>query len=272
MSRRATLLILGLLLAAAPPAAVAADFSVAGFFDFGGALATHGTPWMRGSLDKLDDGGGGAGGAAPMIQGSADMRLRLDTSFDAFATLRAAPNQHVPFDVLEAYGRYRWSASSGWQGSVKLGAFFPPISLENESVGWTSPWTLTPSAINSWVGDELRTIGGEANVEWRSGSRVIGLTGAVFGANDRAGALLADRGWAFDSRLIGLLGEPRLPDATAIEIGKTPPLREQPFKEIDGTPGWYAGASLRQDDLGRIAVLYYDNIADPGASSGNDFG
>ncbi|MEO8162061.1 MAG: porin, partial [Arenimonas sp.] len=50
-------------------------------------------------------------------------------------------------------------------------------------------------------------------------------------------------------------------------IGKTPPLREQPFKEIDGRPGWYAGASLREDGLGRLAVLYYDNRADPGSYS-----
>ena len=45
---------------------------------------------------------------------------------------------------------------------MKTGAFFPTISLENDDLGWTSPYTLTPSAINSWIGDELRTIGSEA--------------------------------------------------------------------------------------------------------------
>ena len=45
--------------------------------------------------------------------------------------------------------------------SVKAGAFFPAISLENDDLGWTSPYTLTPSAINSWIGEELRTIGSE---------------------------------------------------------------------------------------------------------------
>ena len=45
--------------------------------------------------------------------------------------------------------------------SVKTGAFFPTISLENDDLGWTSPYTLTPSAINSWIGEELRTIGSE---------------------------------------------------------------------------------------------------------------
>ena len=51
--------------------------------------------------------------------------------------------------------------------SVKAGAFFPTISLENDDLGWTSPYTLTPSAINSWIGEELRTIGSEAHAALR---------------------------------------------------------------------------------------------------------
>jgi hypothetical protein len=198
----------------------------------------------------------------------ADLRLDLDPSLGVFATARFAPDQHAPLDILEAYARYQPVSTASWLWSVKLGAFLPPISLENESVGWTSPWTLTPSAINSWVGDELRTIGGETKVEWRYGTGALGLTGAVFGWNDPAGALLADRGWVFDSRPIGLFGEPRVPDVLASQT----PLREEPFKEIGGQPGWYAGASLRQDDLGRLTALYYDNRANPTLFNGSDFG
>jgi hypothetical protein len=184
-----------------------------------------------------------------------------------FSTMRLGLDQHAPFDVLEAYARYQPLSTAEWLGSVKLGAFYPPISLENESVGWTSPWTLTPSAINSWVGDELRTIGAESNIEWRHATGRLGLVGAVFWANDPVGTLLADRGWVFDNRPIGLLGEPRTPDVFAAN----PPLREQPFKEIDHRPGWYAGANLRQDGVGRLTGLYYDNRANPAVFSGNDF-
>jgi hypothetical protein len=63
------------------------------------------------------------------------------------------------------------------------------------------------------------------------------------------------------------LGEPRTPDVFAAN----PPLREQPFKEIDHRPGWYAGANLRQDGVGRLTGLYYDNRANPAVFSGNDF-
>jgi len=118
----------------------------------------------------------------------------------------------------------------------------------------------------------LRTIGGETELRRRYGSTEFGAIGAVYGVNDVAGQLLADRGWVFDSRPIGLLGEPRVPDLLARQQGLGPPLREQPFKAIGGGPGWYAGGSVRQDELGKLSGIYYDNRADPGAFSGADFG
>jgi hypothetical protein len=240
--------------------------------DFNGAadldlvLPSNQVSFQKGGLGKLEFGGGSG---QPVVSGQvlADIRAQLAPELGAFATLRLAP-EHVPFDILEAYARYQPVSSPSWLLSFKGGAFFPPISLENEGTGWTSPWALTSSAINSWVGQELRTIGTEGNVEWRHETGSVGLIGALFWANDPAGTLLADRGWTFDSRPTGIFGQPRRPDAFA----RTPPLREEPFKEIDGRPGWYLGATLRQDDLGRIAALYYDNQADPDKFIGSDFG
>src|SRR6266550_1691918 len=271
MRPRATWLFGGVLLASACTAE-AQEFSANGFLDGGLVIPSHDKSWLKGGFGKLDNGGGGGQSPALVSQGVADLRLTLDPSAFVFATVRAAPDQHAPFDVLEAYGRYQPISTRDWLWSIKLGAFFPPISLENESVGWTSPWTLTPSAINSWVGDELRTVGAETNLEWRYETGALGLTGAAYGFNDPTGTLMANRGWAFDSRPIGLFGEPRQPDAVARSFGKAPPLREEPFKEIDGRPGWYFGGTARQDGLGRVNALYYDNRADPAAHIGSDFG
>jgi hypothetical protein len=268
----ATRLIATNLLLAPAVAAKAQDFSANGVVDLGFVVPSHDKTWIKGGFGKLDNGGGGAQGTTVVGQALSDLRLQLDPSLGVFARVRAGPDQHAPFDILEAYGRYQPVSTRDWLWSIKLGAFFPPISLENESVGWTSPWTLTPSAINSWVGDELRTIGGETNLLWRYGGGEAGLTGAVYGANDLAGQLLADRGWVFDSRPVGLFGEPRVPDLLARQQRLVPPLREQPFKPIGGGPGWYAGATLRENELGRLTGLYYDNRADPGAFAGADFG
>jgi hypothetical protein len=273
MSLRATWLF-GLTMLVLPGAAAAQEIAVFanGFVDIGGVIPSHDKSWLKGGLGKLDNGGGGGQGPAFVGQGVADLRLQLDPAAAVFATVRLAPDQHAPFDVLEAYGRYQPISTRDWLWSIKLGAFFPPISLENESVGWTSPWTLTPSAINSWVGDELRTVGAESSLEWRHGTGALGLTGAAYGFNDPTGTLLANRGWAFDSRPIGLFGEPRQPDLVSRQNGNGLVLREQPFKEIDGRPGWYFGGSARQDGLGRVTALYYDNRADPAAHIGSDFG
>jgi hypothetical protein len=267
MTPRATRLIASILFLAVPGMTRAQDLSVNSLVDLGLSIPSQTTSWLKGGFGTLDNGGGGGKSLAPVGQALTDLRLELDPSFDLLTTARFAPDQHVPFDILEGYARYRTNLASDWVGSLKLGAFFPPISLENESVGWTSPWTLTPSAINSWVGDELRTIGTESNLEWRYATGRVGVIGAVYWANDPVGTLLADRGWVFDSRPTGLFGEPRVPDAFASQ----PPLREQPFKEIDHRAGWYAGASVRQDGLGRLTGLYYDNRANPNAFAGNDF-
>jgi len=78
--------------------------------------------------------------------------------------LRAEPDDRNVVDALEAYLRYAPASDGDVSWSMKAGAFFPTISLENDDLGWASPYTLTPSAINSWIGDELRTIGGEGKL------------------------------------------------------------------------------------------------------------
>jgi hypothetical protein len=260
--------LLGLLAPTAP--ASAQQLGANALIDVGAVLPSDQRSFADGGLGKLEY---GYGGQTPLAIGQAlaDLRAEPTDSLGAFATVRAAPDEHAPLDVLEAYARYQPVSNTTWLWSMKGGAFFPPVSLENEGIGWTSPWTITSSAINSWVGDELRTIGGQNDVEWRNSTGALGLTGAVFGDNSPAGALLADRGWVFDSRPTGLFGEPRLPDVLAQELGDEAPLREQPFKQIGGAAGWYAGASARRDGLGRITALYYDNEADPHLHAGDDF-
>ncbi len=84
------------------------------------------------------------------------------------------------------------------------GAFYPPMSLENRATGWETPYTLTPSPISSWIGEEIRTIGLEGQVDWlgtRTGhSFDLQLTGALFGWNDPAGTMIALNGFVLDDR------------------------------------------------------------------------
>jgi hypothetical protein len=73
----------------------------------------------------------------------------------------------------------------------KEGAFFLPASRENIDDLWESPYSITPSALNSWMGEELRPIGVDAS--YTTHGFLAGAT--LFRGNDTFGALPAARGW-----------------------------------------------------------------------------
>ena len=168
-----------------------------------------------------------------------------------------------PIDLTEAFLEYRPYPRGGLRTRVRLGAFYPPMSLESRALGWETPYTITPSAISSWIGEEIRTVGLEGQVDWL-GTRLghdfdLQLTAAVFGWNYPAGTMLGAHGFAFHDRqttLFGRVGAPQ-PDP---EFAK-----KELFHEIDGRPGYYVGAQARYLDRAVLNVLHYDNRADPTA-------
>jgi len=162
--------------------------------------------------------------------------------------------------VTEAYLLFRPYPFAGYRFRLKAGGFYPPVSLENRSAGWESPYTLSYAAINSWLAVEVRTIGLEGTLDWlgtRSGHAFdLGVTGGVFGWNDRAGVVVADNGFVFTDRqtpLFGRVGQPGVPLLNGAE----------PFMEIDHHAGAYAGVEARYLDRAVLRMLRYDNRADP---------
>jgi hypothetical protein len=159
-----------------------------------------------------------------------------------------------PVDLTEAYLQFRPYPFAGYRFRLKAGAFHAPISLENRAAGWESPYTLSYSAINTWLGEELRTIGAEGQLDWlgtRTGHGFdVALTGGLFGWNDPAGTVIAYRGFALDDRQTTLFGR----------VGSS-----SVFREIDDRAGYYAGIEARYFDRVVIRALHYDNRADPEA-------
>jgi hypothetical protein len=196
------------------------------------------------------------------------LRLALDTPLGEVwrVHLDASAWGHYyrnPIGLTEAYLQFRPYPRNHLRVRVKAGAFYAPISLENRAGGWASPYTLSYSALNSWIAEELRTVGVETKVDWlgtRSGLPFdIGAVAGVFGWNEVAGAALADGGFILDDRQTPLF------DSVGSLEGPTG-ARIEPFREIDGRAGYYGGLEL--DDPGRLVVtaLRYDNRADPSAS------
>ncbi|MBV8975170.1 MAG: hypothetical protein JOY74_08610 [Sinobacteraceae bacterium] len=165
--------------------------------------------------------------------------------------------------VTEAYLLFRPYPRGGYRFRVKAGGFYPPVSLENRSSGWESPYSLSYSAINSWLAVEVRTLGIEGTLDWlgtRTGHAFdLGLTAGVFGWNDRAGVMVASNGFVLTDRqtpLFGRLGQP----------GVAPLNGAEPFMEIDHRAGAYVGLEARYLDRAVLRVLRYDNRADPAAA------
>jgi hypothetical protein len=172
-----------------------------------------------------------------------------------------------PIDLTEAYVEYRPYPRAGFKSRVRAGAFYPPMSLESRALGWETPYTITPSAIGSWIGEEIRTVGLEGQVDWL-GTRLghhfdVQLTAAAFGWNDPAGTMLAAHGWALHDRqttLFGRVGKPQRDAGLA---------KKELFAEIDDRPGFYVGAQARYHDRAVLNLLHYDNRADPAVYEAN---
>jgi hypothetical protein len=244
------------------------DLTITGYGDLRVVSAADPTSWLRGGLGKFRYGDGGTHLRFAEAVVQADWTIADD--WTAVGVLRAEPLTPGVVDALEAYLFYTPVSEDNVSWSVKSGAFFPTISLENDDLGWASPYTLTPSAINGWIGDELRSIGSEATMRWKNDVGTLSLIGAIICCNDEAGILMADRGWTFGDRPTGLFERVRLPESTRRLINQPPYGRTGMFDEIDGSPGWYAGATFQMPDIGKISVIRYDNQADPYAKSGRD--
>jgi len=245
------------------------DLTINGYLDLRAVAPADPQSWLHGGLGKFRYGNMQKFGTEGVLQGDLNLaRLNLD-GVHLVSVWRADPDTPSVVDALETYLRYDQMAGDvGW--SVKAGAFFPTISLENDDLGWTSPYTLTPSAINSWIGDELRTIGGEGTLRWKSGFGVVSLIGAVICCNDESGVLIADRGWAMNDRPFGLFERERIPDQT-LRIFRAPvPGRTGMFDEIDGKLGWYAGATWQLPGVVKLSATRYDNEGDPAITSTRD--
>ncbi|MGE0407792.1 MAG: hypothetical protein AB7P23_00865 [Amphiplicatus sp.] len=266
MSGRRALFPLLAAIAAASAPAVAQSFSAHGLAQARLVAPSGERSYLDGGFGKLRY---GEPGARDIDAQASDLflegRAQLTPALFATATLKHDPEQIEAVDIVEGYLRYRPASSNPLRWAVKAGAFFPPISFENDGLGWVSAYSLTPSAINAWVGEELRAIGAETALEWRMTARTVSLAGAVYGWNDPTGVLLADRGWALTDRVTGLLDRVRLPDAFAAMRRVAVPLTETEFLEMDGRPGWYAALEWEERDGPIFRAMRYDNNADPAA-------
>ena len=194
------------------------------------AVHTDATPsFLYGGLGRVrfdDDHQGLRLGRASLVA-----RLRLTETLGATVVADAYDDGDInAVGVSEAFVQWRPFPSSSIRWQARAGAFFLPVSLEHRLLGWTSPYTLSASALNTWIGEEFRVIGAEVEARWlgaASGYRGdIALVGGAYGWNEGAGVVIAERGWALDDR-------------PSVAFGALGAQRPGLYYQFDGEPGWH---------------------------------
>jgi hypothetical protein len=176
--------------------------------------------------------------------------------------------------LVEAYASWRPEFSPAVRLRVRTGLFFPPISLEHPKRGWHTEYTVTPSSVNTWIGEEVRAAGAEVNLVLKASEHELTGTGAVFGMNDPAGTILAWRGWALHDRTSQTGDElpfAALPFFQPGGLFASAAPWVSPIREIDGRLGWYAGGSWRWPSVLDARALHYDNRGQPDVFDGRQY-
>jgi hypothetical protein len=260
----------GLLLAAPSRAGTEPDTSGVGWgFDLAVVKSSGHPSWLDGSAGKLRHGPGLDG--ATISRGFFDYESRLGSTVTAHVLSEIYFDDHgSTVDLTEIFLDWRPMTATATRYRLKTGMFYPRISLENVGPGWSSPYSISSSAINTWVGEELRAVGTEFSLSHRLQSlgnlHTISLHAALFGGNDPAGGLMAWKGWSIHDRQSRWNDEIPLPPIPRIQPGDW--WEEQdpfitPLLEIDESPGYYVNLEWRYSNRVLVRAMHYDNRADP---------
>ena len=265
-----------------PPAALLAAEPSRYSIDLGADLSyvdASGYPsWAEGSAGKLRYDSDSDGFV--LSRAYADYKLRVADTLDAHVVAELYTDGiGSTIDFTEAYFEWRPLTVTANRYRVKVGAFYPHVSLENTGLAWTSPYTISASAINSWIGEEFRNFGVEFSVSRRpqflGGSHVFSLQASVFQNNDPAGTYLSWKGWSVHDRQTRFGDELPLPPVPQIQPGMTFSLQDpylDPFREIDNRVGYYVSGDWKIGNRFLLRLMHYDNRADPEAYEDGQFG
>jgi hypothetical protein len=236
-------------------------------FDFSYVNVSGYESWTQGSAGKLRHDSSG-----PVLSRAFfDYEGRLTDTLGATLVLEAYDDDlGSAMDFTEAYLEWRPLPRSANRYRLKVGAFYPRISMENVERGWSSPYTMNVSAINTWVAEELRSVGAELSYSRKpmslGGAHEFSVNAAVFWYNDPAGSLLAWKGWSVHDRQTRYSDKLPLPPLPQIQPGMMFAAQDPyvaPLREIDNRAGYYLNAEWRYGKHVLIRAMHFDNRADP---------
>jgi hypothetical protein len=224
--------------------------------------------WLDRGLGKLRSGSDGDLMVRPEL-GHANLIWQPQFTWSLSATVVGSVEggERTQAGLGQAYLSFRpMRSSSGTAFSARAGLMWPPVSLEHEGADWHVADSITPSAINSWIGEEVRPVAVEGTVSATPGNNKLRATAALFAANDTAGTLLTFRGWALHDRTTLAFNRWPLPPISDPMGQKQAPFTH-PLVDLHSgfahRPGYYAKLSWQPPIPVMIEIFRYDNRANP---------
>lgn len=224
--------------------------------------------WVDGGFGKLRFGANDAHDHdLKAALGSADLVWQPKLGWAVSATVVSSIQQQdgLKAGLSEAFVSVKPIGNGRIKFSGRAGLMWPPVSLEHGGPEWAVRDTITPSAINSWIGEEVKIVGAEGTLATALGGGKLSMSAAVFDADDTAGALIAFRGWALHD-LKALAGREFTIPKMDEEMEPYQPYYTHPIKEMDGflnRPGYYVRAAWEFRAPVRLEAIHYDNGSDP---------
>lgn len=241
-------------------------------FDLTGHMAVRGTnatgprSWLEGGFGRLEA-SGGRDDITASAQLGVDWKPSEHFAVHVSGAARRGPEEFggEDFGLVEAFADGLLPLGLD-EIRLRGGLFFIPTSRENIDPNWTSPYTLDYSAINTWIGQEVRPIG--LDLQWRhftSAGHAVTTGATVFQGNDTMGTLLAWRGWTVGDRLSLYDEVLPLPPLESLQTyffrqrdDGTTPIRD----DLDGRTGYSARVRYSVPQRGNVQYTFVDNRGD----------
>ena len=208
--------------------------------------------WTEGGYGRFDVGADRPGDSARRSTASAQIGAEwtpttwLTAHAQVLARSEPRGTRGKRFGFVEAYAE---AHAEKWR--LRAGEFFLPTSRENTDALWTSPYTVTWSALNSWMAQEVRPVG--ADLQFAPGFyAAVGAT--AFRGNDTMGTLPANRGWTFGSRLSVYDEDVPVPPPQGSTKAIGP--------DLDGKWGFSERVRLTLPERALIQITHLDNRAE----------
>jgi hypothetical protein len=224
--------------------------------------------WLDGGFGKLRSGSDGNDFKVRPELGNVSLvwQPQFGWALSGTVVTSVQGGERTQFGLSQAYLTFKPMRGGTVAFSARAGLMWPAVSLEHEGADWHVRDSITPSAINSWIAEEVRPVAVEATVAANFGEHKVRATAAIMAANDTSGTLLTFRGWALhDTTTLAFNRQPLPPlddDLKFVQAPFTHPLLDVP-NGFAHRPGYYAKLSWQPPATVRFELFHYDNRANP---------